>query len=288
MVAAANIVEEVIATYRAAAEANRSTKHRRGNIVVLDPAAGDDVLITADLHGHRLNFQRLLEIADLAGHPRRHLVVQEVCHGGPEYPGGGCMSHLLLEDVARLKTELPDRFHFLLSNHELAELTDFPIMKQKHVLNLHFRTGLQEMYGAATDRVREAYCEFIATCPVALRATAGSVLITHSLPKLVDEVGFDASIFDRPLSADDLCHDGDVFRLVWGRDFRPENADAFAKLAGAELFISGHEPCSAGYSVPNRRQVILDCCGERACYLLLPLDRPLSQRQIIDCIRELS
>jgi hypothetical protein len=117
--------------------------------------------------------------------------------------------------------------------------------------------------------------------------TAGKVLITHSLPKQVDETGFDVSVFDRPLQPRDLGPEGDVFRLVWGRDFRPENADALARLTGAELFVSGHEPCSAGYSVPNRRQVILDCCGEQACYLLLPLNRPLTQRQIVDALQEL-
>jgi hypothetical protein len=287
MVASAEIVEHVIAIYREAAEANRRTRHRQGNVVVLDPAAGDEVMITADLHGHRLNFNRLLEIAALESHPRRHLVVQEVCHGGPAYPGGGCMSHLLLEDVARLKTELPEQFHFLLSNHELAELTDYPIMKQQQVLNLHFRGGLQEMYGAATERIRDAYCEFISSCPLALRLTASGVLVAHSLPKQVDELSFDASIFDRPLEEADLCGEGDVFRLMWGRDFRGENADAFAQLVGAELFVTGHEPCTAGYSVPNDRQVILDCCGEQACYLVLPLDRRLTQRQIVERIQEL-
>jgi hypothetical protein len=287
MVASAEIVDNVIETFRRAAETNRSTPGRRGNVVVLDDSAGGDVMITADLHGHRLNFARLLEIADLPAHPRRHLVVQEVCHGGPAYPGGGCMSHLLLEDVARLKTEWPAQFHFLLSNHELSELTDFPIMKQQQVLNLHFRGGLQEMYGAATERVREAYCEFIASCPLALRLVKANTLITHSLPKQVDELGFDVSLFERPLEPADLASDGDVFRLVWGRDFRDENADAFARLVGADLFITGHEPCSSGYSVPNPRQVILDCCGDRACYLLLPLDRRLTQPQIVQRIEEL-
>jgi hypothetical protein len=66
----------------------------------------------------------------------------------PEYPGGdGCMSHLLLEDCARLKTEFPERFHFLLSNHELAELGDFLISKSRRMLNMAFRFGINEMYG---------------------------------------------------------------------------------------------------------------------------------------------
>jgi hypothetical protein len=55
-------------------------------------------------------------LADLDRNPRRHLIMQEVCHGGPTYPDGGCKSHRMLEDVARLKVRYPERFHFLLSN----------------------------------------------------------------------------------------------------------------------------------------------------------------------------
>ena len=135
-------VREVLDVCGQAAEANRSCPARRGNVVALSPDNAEDVMIVADLHGNRLNFEKLLRIADLDDNPRRHLVMQEVCHGGPEYPGegGGCMSHLLLEDCIRLKTEYPERFHFLLSNHELAELGDFPICKSRKMLNLMFRS----------------------------------------------------------------------------------------------------------------------------------------------------
>ncbi len=151
MPATLDFATEVIDICRQAAEANRDCAARRGNVVCLTPDNADDLMIVADLHGNRLNFEKLLGIADLDGHPRRHLIMQEVCHGGPEYPGGdgGCMSHLLLEDCIRLKTEYPERFHFLLSNHELAELGDFPICKSRRMLNLQFRCGINEMYGDA-------------------------------------------------------------------------------------------------------------------------------------------
>lgn len=285
MTAAPEIVERVIATYRRAAEANRHTPARAGNVIRLDADSADEVMVTADLHGNRLNFNKLLRRADLACAPRRHLVMQEVCHGGPTYPGGGCMSHIMLEDVARIKTEFPEQFHFLLSNHELAELTDFPITKNRRVLNLLFRGGLTEMYGDAAERVRLACLEFLATLPLAVRF--GETFICHSLPERVDERGFDVSIFDRPLEPDDLAADGAAFRLVWGRDFRPANAEAFARLVGAEVLIHGHEPCPGGYSVPNRRQVILDCCNEHACYLLLRAGEPLHQQQLVEQIQRL-
>ena len=79
------------------------------------------------------------------------------------------MSHTILEDVAILKNKFPDRVHFILGNHELAELTDFPIQKNKQLLNLLFRLGLQQMYGPATEKIREAYLPFVQSCPLAVR-----------------------------------------------------------------------------------------------------------------------
>ncbi|HZZ71471.1 MAG TPA: hypothetical protein VFE24_04410, partial [Pirellulales bacterium] len=94
--------------FRLAAEANRQTATRRGNVIELSAASADDVLISADLHGQRGNFEAILARADLSAHPRRHLILQEVCHGGPCYEDGiACQSHLLLTEVARLKTKYP-------------------------------------------------------------------------------------------------------------------------------------------------------------------------------------
>lgn len=197
------------------------------------------------------------------------------------------MSHLLLEDVIQLKADYPDRFHFLISNHELAEMTNFPITKANRMLNVLFRCGMRELYGDATERVREAYIRFIASCPLAVKLDTG-VFICHSAPENVDRDGFEMEIFERPWCDEDFVPAGSVFRLVWGRDFRAQNARAFATLVGADVLIHGHEPCLHGFSVPNDKQIILDCCGRRACYLILPLDRSLSQAEMIEQLGHLS
>lgn len=288
MVATIEYIEQTIATYRQAAEANLRTPGREGNVVHITADVADDVMITADIHGHRRNFNAIKRIADLEHNPRRHLILQEVCHGGPTYPAnGGCMSHAVLEDVAGLKAKYPDRVHFLLSNHELAELTDYPILKSKRMLNLLFRLGMQEMYGAATDKVREAYLPFLRTCPLAVRLP-GKVFVCHSLPEGVDAGKFDVTIFQRSLDALDLKEHGDVFDLVWGRDYRPENAQAFAKLVDATVLIHGHDPCPEGFRVPNSLQIILDCCAENASYVILPTHEPLDHPQIVERIRKLA
>jgi hypothetical protein len=281
------VATEVIAVCRSAAEANRACPARRGNVIQLEPDNADDVMIVADLHGNRLNFQKLLAIADLEGCPRRHLVMQEVCHGGPEYPGdGGCMSHLLLEDCARLKSAYPERFHFLLSNHELAELGDYPICKSRRMLNLLFRAGINELYGPAGEQVRAAYLEFLGTCPLAVRLSGG-VFISHSLPDFCDRDPFDVSVFERPLTCADYRTGSAAFKLVWGRDFRSANAEAFARQVGASVLIHGHEPCEAGYSAPNSRQVILDGCCSHAAYLILPVGPKLTHADVVSRIASL-
>lgn len=288
MVASPEIIKSVIDTFEQAAQLNRDCPLRQGNVVELSTESGDEVLITADLHGHRRNFSRILELADMDAHPRRHLVMQEVCHGGPMYPSGtGCMSHLMLEEVAALKVKYGDRFHFLQSNHELAELMDFPIMKAKRMLNLLFRCGLQEMYGDAADSVRDAAMDFIGTLPLAVRLPGGAFMC-HSLPADIGAKGFDPKVFERPLEPGDLNADGAAFRLVWGRDYSQANAAAFAKLVDAHVMITGHEPCANGFDAPNDRQVILDCCSDNACCALLPIsEQPISQEDVLARVRPL-
>jgi hypothetical protein len=281
MVASSRYVENIIAMLARAADANRQTPGRQGNVVVIGPDLADEVMITGDLHGHRRNFNLIRRTAALDKHPRRHLILQEICHGGPQYPqNGGCMSHTLVEDVARLKADHPQRVHVILGNHELAELTDYPIQKSRQMLNVMFQMGLECMYGDAADRVRAALLFFLRTCPLAIRLPHG-VFVSHSIPEFVDTREFDAGIFQRELEQAELLERDSVFRLVWGRDYRSQNAQAFANLVGAQLLINGHEPCPEGFIVPNPNQIILDCCGERACYLVLPTDRELSQAEAV-------
>ncbi|HYW80061.1 MAG TPA: metallophosphoesterase [Thermoguttaceae bacterium] len=287
MVASIEYIEKVIATFGQAAEGNRSTPGLVGNVVELTSESASDVMVTGDLHGNRRNFNLIKKKAGLETHPRRHLVLQEVCHGGPTYPqNGGCMSHAVLEDVAKLKAAFSDRVHFILGNHELAELADYPIQKNKQMLNLLFRLGMQQMYGPATDKVREAFFPFLRSCPLAVRLPHG-VFISHSIPEGVDTKEFDKTIFDRPLGDEEYLERGNLFRLVWGRDYRLENAQAFAKMVDARILINGHEPCPEGFNAPNDMQLILDCCTREPNYVILPTDQELSHAEILERVKKL-
>jgi hypothetical protein len=288
MVASIEYIEQVVANYEKATDANWETLGREGNVILLDSTLGEEVMVTGDLHGHRGNFNLIRRTARLDQFPKRHLVLQEVCHGGPTYPtNGGCMSHAMLEDVAKLKAQYPHRVHFILGNHELSEITDYPIQKNKQMLNMLFRMGMQEMYGVATERVREGMIAFLQSCPLVIRLPGG-VFISHSIPERCDCRRFDRSIFGRRIDPVEYYERNPVFDLVWGRDYRQENADAFAQLVGAEVLLNGHEPCDDGFLVPNRTQIILDCCGDKAGYVLLSTDRAWSHAEIIERIWRLS
>ncbi|MBN2473202.1 MAG: metallophosphoesterase [Pirellulales bacterium] len=288
MVASIEYIEKVIAAFGQAAGANRQTPGREGNIVVLTPELAEDVMITGDLHGHRRNFNLIKKIARLDHHPGRHLILQEVCHGGPTYPqNGGCMSHTMLEDVAKLKVQYPGRIHFILGNHELAELADYPIQKNRQMLNLLFRLGLQQMYGPAADKVRDSFFPFLRSCPLAV-VLPGGVFVTHSVPENVDTQGFDKTIFTRELEDLDFYERTGIFQLVWGRDYRQENADAFSQLVGAKVLINGHEPCPEGFNAPNQTQIILDCCAEKASYAILPTNVALTHNEILQRVKKLA
>lgn len=281
MAESTSTVDEIVAAFTKAAEVQRSHPLRRGSTVRIGPDDADEVFVSADLHGNRPNFESILAAADLDNHPRRHLVMQEVCHGGPTYEDGGCKSHRMLEDVARLVAKYEGRVHFLLSNHELAEVIDFPIMKARRMLNVIFRMGLVDAYGADADRVRTAAVAFIRECPLAI-AIGSDVFVTHSLPERLDMEPFDAEIFDRPLRPSDMLEGGTAFQVVWGRDFRAENAEEYARaVGGAKVLLHGHEPCQEGYRAPNGTQIILDCCGANAYAALVPTRGPVTQESLL-------
>ncbi len=70
-------------------EASNADRFRRGNLIRL-PADGS-LIITGDIHGHRRNFERIAAFANLENKPDRHIVLQEIIHGGPQDSKSGCL-----------------------------------------------------------------------------------------------------------------------------------------------------------------------------------------------------
>jgi hypothetical protein len=211
-------------------------------------------------------------------------VLQEVIHGQFRYPGGGEKSHQLVDLFAALKCRYPTQVHLLPGNHELAQWTNRPVGKADEQLNDLFRQGVGTAYGPAAGDIYRAYLDLFRALPLALR-TPNDVFISHSLTAARYLPTFDA----RKLEADrydeaEYQPGGLVYGLVWGRDTADRTVDDFLRKVDADLLVTGHIPTDTGFSVPNHKQVIVDCSASPAGYVLFPADRPLTHAELVKCV----
>ena len=276
---------KVLSTVRRAIDLTRQTPGRAGGLITLGPEAAD-VLVVGDLHGNVPALRQILQIADLAKNPHRHLILQELIHGPRHYlEEGGDKSHQLLDVVCALKCQFPDRLHLILGNHELSELTHRPISKGGVPLNALFRRGVLTAYGAQADEVYQTYRELFGTLPLAVR-TPNRVFVCHTLPDPMDLDDFDAGIFALDTwPAEAMARHGAVYAITWGRNIEPENADKFAALVDAALFVNGHQPCDDGFRQPNHRQLIIDGTDPYPAYCLFPAQGSLTIDQLVACAK---
>jgi hypothetical protein len=277
--------QRLLNTLKQAIGAFRDTPGRRGRYVRLDKAA--EVFVVGDLHGNVENFKSGLQKAALARHADRHLVFQELIHGPFRYPAGGDRSHQLVDLLAALKCQFPDRVHYLIGNHELSQATHRRIAKDDEDCNEVFREGIGTAYGANAPGVYAAYLELFQAAPLVIR-TSNRVLVCHSLPVSSRLESFQAGLLEEDaVDEAELKLGGSIHALVWGRDASAETATSFLEKMDADLLITGHIPCDQGFAVPNNRQLTLDAAGSPACYCLLPTNRPLTHEELVACVGRL-
>jgi hypothetical protein len=266
---------KLLHTIDQAAVAFHATNGRHGRFVELSEV--DDTLVAGDLHGHVENFKRILQLADLARQPRRHLILQELVHGPFRYPQtGGDQSHRLLDLVAALKCQYPHRVHVLIGNHELSQWTERAIIKNDEDLNQLFRLGIETAYGAHSAAIYEAYGRLVDAMPVAVR-TPNRVFFSHSLPGASRLDAWEISQLQKDsFGAEDYKLGGCVHAVVWGRDTSPATVERYLTKVDSDLLITGHIPCENGYMTPNDRQLILDCKDANACCCLIPTGERLT------------
>jgi Calcineurin-like phosphoesterase len=273
--------DRILNLVRRTIDFTNATPGRTGKVVRLSSAA-TDVIVAGDMHGHLPNFEAVLKHANLSAHPGRHLVLQELIHGKFSYPTGGEKSHQLVDLFCALKSQFPDRVHYLPGNHELAQMSDRPIGKGNDNYNAEFRLGVSSAYGSKMGQeIYRAYMDLIAVLPLAILAP-NRVLMTHSLPAPKDMPTFDPKrLLAEKVAEQDLVPGGSVYALVWGRDVGPENAADFLKKMDADYLITGHIPLEVGFLAPHSRHLIVDCSTTPAACVLVPADRPVTAEEIV-------
>ena len=236
-------------------KANEADKYRQHNLILL-PDKGD-VVVSGDIHGHRRNFERVVSYANLEKNPDRHLVLQEIIHGGPEDEMGGCLSFDLLIDAAGLKLKFPDQVHFVLANHDTAFITNSEVMKNGKEMNAAMRIALRGRFGGKTKEVESAIERFLFSQPLAVKCANG-IWISHSLPsdRMLDK--FDFTIFNRNLKVIDVVRPNSAYLLTWGRRQSRETIEMFAQKLGVDFFVLGHQVQECGWMSDNEKLVIID------------------------------
>jgi hypothetical protein len=254
----------------AAAEYNRNHPLRSGNKLHL-PTSGE-MIVTGDLHNHRRNFERIQNFADLGRFPDRHVILQELIHGGPLGADGEDTSLQMLADACQWALEFPGQVHFLLANHDLAQIMGVAIMKDGYDLTERFNRAYGLWYGSRGVNVAAAFRDFVISMPLAA-ITATGLLLVHSLPSDSDMATFDASILQRELTEEDYQRTGSVYKLIWGRNQSQAVMDKLSKLWWADLYICGHQSQDAGYGVMGRNMFLVDSSHSHGTLLPIILEK---------------
>ncbi len=258
--------------------ANQADRFRRGNLVCL-PGQGS-LVVGGDIHGHRRNFERLAAYADLANHPDRHIVLQEIIHGGPEDDTGGCLSYQLLFEAVRFKLSFPDQVHFVMGNHDTAFISNTEVMKNGKEMNRAMSSALQREFQQASGDVKLAIRQFLFSQPLAVRCS-NRIWISHSLPndRFVDR--FDPGIFDRELQIADCTKPGSAYLLTWGRRHSQATLGKLAGQLDVDLFVLGHQPQQQGWNQAGSNLIILASDHNHGCLLDIDLARSWSVAELV-------
>lgn len=262
-------------------EANHADRFRQGNIVRL-PREGS-LVITGDIHGHRRNFERITSFCDLENNPTRHVILQEIIHGGSEDSEGGCLSYQLLFDIVRYKLSFPDQVHILIGNHDTSFINNSKVMKNGKEMNASMRQALEREFKESCPEVKLALSQFLFSQPLALR-TENRIWASHSLPsaRLLDK--FDPEILDRELKVNDCVKPGSAYLLTWGRGHTQSVLDKMAEMFDIDIFILGHQAQPQGWGRLGNNLIIVASDHNHGCLIPIELDKSYSLEQLVDSI----
>lgn len=274
--------KEAAEALRTAAALNMEDPLREGCLLKF-PDYGQ-VVMTGDMHGHRRNFQKLQYFCQLEQFGARHVMLHELIHEDVQTLDAVDTSHELLTEAARWKCAFPDQIHFLLSNHELAQVTGHEISKNGRIVTRDFERGVEESYGAGALKVLEGVEAFIRSFPLAGR-TPNRVFLSHSLPSPLQVPSFDPAVLGRKMNRIDLGERGSAHMMVWGRYHTEPALKALSDVLDVDFFICGHQPQESGYEVLHDRMIILASEHNHGVFLPLDLSKPVTLSKLTANIR---
>lgn len=276
--------DAVLEILETAKEENQLSSLRAGQLVTL-PATGE-VWMTGDLHDNRTNLAKLVRLAALDEHPGRHLVLHELIHGDHFDANGAEDSWLTLLRCAELKCDYPGQVHFLLANHDLAQIHGEGIMKGGLSVCEAFHDGLKRDFPQHYHKLEVAISELLLSFPLAIKCPGNGLFFCHSLPTDKEAESFDYGAFDRELvGADYVRKTGPAYQLVWGRGMGEAAVNAFADKVGAKIVVTGHQPQESGFEVNTDRHLILASDHARGVFLPVELDGEYDMPTLVSRIR---
>jgi hypothetical protein len=273
--------QAIIELLNSGTEANHSDMYRHGNVVKL-PSSGT-LVISGDLHGHTRNFERIVSYSNLDENPDRHVILQEIIHGGEKDARGGCLSFETLLEAVRYKVKYPDQVHIIMGNHDTAFMTESEVMKDGREMNYQMRSAMKRFYGELTEKVDLAMRRFLFSEPLAVRCENG-LWISHSLPDNRSVDAFDAKVLERELRMDDIVRGNSAYSLLWGRGQNQATVDKMAELLGAGIVVTGHQPQDTGWKQTHRNMLIISSEHNHGVLLCVDLGRSYTIEELAGAV----
>ena len=267
---------------REAADLIREDPIRKGGL--LEFGSAGQVVMTGDLHGNLRNFEKLQRYCALERSPGRSVILHELIHEDIERADQLDLSIDVLLRAAQWKCDFPDNVFILQANHELAQLRGQEISKGGRSVLYDFEQGVAHRFGSEADAVLAVTRDYISALPLAARTRTG-IFMCHSLPNPLVVDSFDISVFERPLTEDDIAPGGSAYNLLWGRFHSAETVERFAERLGVECFIIGHTPQEGGHTTVGRL-IILASEHNHGAFLPIDLSRHYTIKELESKIRK--
>jgi len=277
--------KEILTALKDGIAANHQNRCREGNIINLKGKG--EVIMTGDLHGHDINFDRLVRYSQLDKHPRRHLIIHELLHCADGDIPHQCHSYNLVARAAQLKTQFPHQVHYLMGNHAMAQVTGSEVLKNGQPMVRSLRAGIFAAFSQNSDIITRTLAEFIISLPLAAR-TANRIWMSHSLPSLRNLKNFDQTIFDKPLTLEDIQINPAIHALLWDRCHSEECLEKLRQMWQMDMFIVGHQPQTKGFARPLERLIILASDHNHGCFLHFKLGKSYEPDELCQLIKPLA